>query len=1057
MKTTKVITITTAILFMVIGSVKGQDPVIFNDPALEAVVREALGIPTDPIMPADMLNLTNLHAGGRGIADITGIEYAINLTTLNLGKNNNITDISLLAGLTTLEQLILIGNQISDITPLTGLSNLSRLSLSNNQINDITPLAQLTNLNFLDVGENSFTNIDPLLELTKLWHLSLDSSAIKDISWLPELTGLTELFLSSNPQITDFSVVSSMPNLTKLAIARNQITDISFLTSLTQLQYLSLDYNSITDISVLSGLPDLVFVDLSYNLITNIAPLSGMVGLTGLRLSGNPQISDFNWIGGLSNLTSLELKWNKISDISFMTGLTDLGILRLDGNKISDVYPLTELYQLYILDLRTNPLNFDSCTVYIPQIITNNPGITLFQNSCPDPGSLLVNGGFESGAMSPWKRYANPPVVIKTGVVQELTGASFPEDPIEGNYCLEVDVSDTSENFWDAGVLYDGLAYQAGKKYTLSAFLKCKEGSLQINFKTELSMDPWTGYEQQFTMTDEWAEYSFTTPVFFSEVSPAQVTFHVGFADGEFWMDDVRLTEEDAPPDVVYFPDQNLKQAVIDALAGIGIYTTDPTESQMANLTQLYAGGRGIVDLTGIEHAVNLILLAINDNQISNIGLLSGLINLTYLDLSKNSIIDISPLLGLVNLESVSLRDNQIEVIPALPVFTKMTSLDLSNNNIIDISVLAGLTNLTYLNLEKNQISDISPLSGVTNLEILILGGNSISDISSLSNITSLTNLILGRNQISDLFPLSDLVNLTELNLAHNQITNISAISGLSSLINLNLSKNQISDISALSGLSCLVNLILDRNQISDISALSGLTNLTGDLILHGNQISDLSPLSGLINLTKLDLMKNRIISDISPLSELKNCESLILRCNQITDISPLTGLTNLTDLELDDNPLSWESYCTWLLNIQANNPDLTILKVDPNPYNCNVSPEETPVGTSVPVTPEDNTNPGTSPVTLTFEEVIESGGTSLVTSETGSTPPSGFQLGDPPTYYDITTTASFSGLIVICVDYSGISYSGPEELLKLYHYEGDSWVDCTTFVDTENNINYMW
>jgi hypothetical protein len=44
-------------------------------------------------------------------------------------------------------------------------------------------------------------------------------------------------------------------------------------------------------------------------------------------------------------------------------------------------------------------------------------------------------------------------------------------------------------------------------------------------------------------MTDTWAEYSVTTDVFTEDVSPASITFHIGFAAAEFWVDDVRFVE----------------------------------------------------------------------------------------------------------------------------------------------------------------------------------------------------------------------------------------------------------------------------------------------------------------------------------------------------------------------------------------------------------------------------------------------------------------------------------------------------------------------------------
>ena len=111
-----------------------------------------------------------------------------------------------------------------------------------------------------------------------------------------------------------------------------------------------------------------------------------------------------------------------------------------------------------------------------------------------------------------------------------------------------------------------------------------------------------------------------------------------------------------------------------------------------------------------------------------------------------------------------------------------------------------------------------------------------------------------------------------------------------------------------------------------------------------------------------------------------------------------------------------------------------------------------TETGSSVTVEPVDETTE-TTPVTVTYYSVDEEGATELTTSEEGSTPPEGFMLGDPPTYYEITTTAEVSGTITVCVDYSGVSY-GNEEELRFYHYEDGDWVDVTKEpVDTENDI----
>ncbi|MBW1863420.1 MAG: carbohydrate binding domain-containing protein, partial [Deltaproteobacteria bacterium] len=156
--------------------------------------------------------------------------------------------------------------------------------------------------------------------------------------------------------------------------------------------------------------------------------------------------------------------------------------------------------------------------------------------------NLLVNGGFEDGVAAPWGTYGGATIEV----VDRLDGAAVDEDPIEGNFCLHVVVPAAGANYWDIGLNQGGLVFEAGKTYTLSVFLKCKEGTLDINFKPELAQDPWTALtEQSFTMTEEWTEISLTPPAATEDLSPAEIVFHVGYAPGEFWIDGIRWYEGD--------------------------------------------------------------------------------------------------------------------------------------------------------------------------------------------------------------------------------------------------------------------------------------------------------------------------------------------------------------------------------------------------------------------------------------------------------------------------------------------------------------------------------
>ena len=124
------------------------------DAHLAAVLRRELDLaPGDPITSHRMLSLRSLSAAPL-IADLTGIDSAINITHLYL-SNNSISDLSPLAGMTNLFYLQLSNNSISDLSPLAGLTNLNFLFLSNNSISDLSPLVENTGL-----GSGSVIKVD---------------------------------------------------------------------------------------------------------------------------------------------------------------------------------------------------------------------------------------------------------------------------------------------------------------------------------------------------------------------------------------------------------------------------------------------------------------------------------------------------------------------------------------------------------------------------------------------------------------------------------------------------------------------------------------------------------------------------------------------------------------------------------------------------------------------------------------------------------------------------------------------------------------------------------
>ena len=435
------------------------------DANLRTVIADSLGkARRASITQAEMASLTRLEAPDSDISDLTGLEFATNLTQLYLGEeyvaggyvnsnhisdlaplanltklttldldgnfafsdmsplanlnnlrtlrlsNNFIKDISPLSGLTNLRHLNLGGTTISEVSLLSGLTNLTELVLDNNLISDISPLSGLTNLRYLSLTETGISDISPLSNLTNLEILNLGHNAISDISALAGLTNLTGLGLRGNV-ISDVSALSNLTNLTSLQLDLNIISDITPLANLIKLTSLELYYNTISDVSALAGLTSLTFLQLAENTITDISSLAGMTHLKTLGLSKN-LISDMSALSALTRLERLELFSNAISDVSALAGLTNLGHLSLNDNVISNVSALAGLTRLTSLYLFNNLITELSPLSGLTSLKTLN----LYNNNISDVSALSGLTNLETLNLNTNAISDLSPLVINTGL-----------------------------------------------------------------------------------------------------------------------------------------------------------------------------------------------------------------------------------------------------------------------------------------------------------------------------------------------------------------------------------------------------------------------------------------------------------------------------------------------------------------------------------------------------------------------------------------------------------------------------------------------------------------
>ena len=180
------------------------------DPNLERAIREELGLSSEvPITQQEMLQLTGFAVEVAEVETLIGLEYATNLKSLYLPRDNPIKDLTPLAKLTQLELLHMPGVPINDLTPLGNLTQLKDLTLTSCGIRDISPLASLTQLILLNLNSNAIVDVSPLANLTALEELWLEGNDIVDVSPLANLTALKKLYLEGNP-IVDVSPVQGL-------------------------------------------------------------------------------------------------------------------------------------------------------------------------------------------------------------------------------------------------------------------------------------------------------------------------------------------------------------------------------------------------------------------------------------------------------------------------------------------------------------------------------------------------------------------------------------------------------------------------------------------------------------------------------------------------------------------------------------------------------------------------------------------------------------------------------------------------------------------------------
>ena len=742
--------------------------------------------------------------------------------------------------------------------------------------------------------------------------------------------------------ILDFTPIAGLTNLLKLDLSQCSLSDASFLSELINMEVLHLQQNKLTDISSLSGMNQLVALDIGNNPTPDISALAGLVNLKNLSLY-NTSISDISMLSGLTNLTSLYLDNNDISDISALSGLSNLASLGLNSTNISDVSPLSGLTQLTYLQLFGNNISDVSPLSELTQLTQ----LGLASNNILDISPLLA--------------------LNLTGSRRDSIGLYLGNNPL----------SYTSINTHIPAMQAKGIEISYTQR-TPTKLLKISGDAQQTVINSELPL-PFVVQVQDeynhafaevpvtFSITKGSGKLSILTTATDAE-GRAKTYFTLGQTEGDTT---IRVTAAKIPQPIqftttailptsnIQLPDTNLTAKIAETL---GKPTDAPiTMGDMLTLTSLTANNAGISDLTGLQHASNLITLMLDGNNLSNIDTITRLTQLRTLSFDNNNLSDVAPLVELTQLETLSLENNNLSDVAPLVELTELKTLRLRGNLLSYPSLYTTIPTLrsrgvnvmvdtrtptTLINIPEThgvagaalqvvvQVQDQKGIdfSGVpVNFALTVPGGHqstskAITDINGKATTVLTLGAEPGENVVSvTVIEIPQPLKFTITTIDANTLIHIPDVNLHEKIVE-TLKKSKNAKLNA-GDLLALTSLDAPNANIQDLTGIEyaynlRFLNLSSEYIedkgyVNKNTVTDLSPLIGLTRLTYLNLSHTKLV-DLSTLSGLTNLNTLGLSNNNISDITALSALINLTWLGLSSNNISDISALSGLTNLAS-------------------------------------------------------------------------------------------------------------------------------------------
>lgn len=511
-----------------------------------------------------------------GKNDLEDIKYFKNANKIDVSGNNIPMDFKGVAGIDKLKTLNLYFNKIEDITSIAYLDTVEELLLNNNNIKDLSPIKNFKNLKKINLSTNpGITDISVLANLP-LEELTINDEALNKLDLTP-LLGKDNLKVNGkdinelNIDIIEFKDgFASVETSEDYYYPPNKVKVDGKIVSVTWSEdRVDMSNAQMYDLSAIVDNKKIILRIIKRGFVDKVVTFEDEIVTRAIRKAIDKPKGDI-YLSDVINLKELEIVAQGASSLKGVENLENLEKLGLYANKITatDLFYIKNLTKLKSLDLAENNLfdipdgSFDNL-VNLEELVLDHTGISTLDK---DMMSKLVN---LRDLLIEENKFTNLDFLEGTTSIKNIIFRDNKITDISG-----IRNNKNLEMFWGTNNLVSDISVLEGQK--------------DLNY---LSM----------------AQNKI------SDISPLK--------------DSTKLEK-------VYLGHNNITN--IDVLKG------------KTFINNMELDHNKITDISALKDLINLERLYLNDNKISSFEPLSGLVNLRVLYLKNNSTSDYSPLDGII-------------------------------------------------------------------------------------------------------------------------------------------------------------------------------------------------------------------------------------------------------------------------------------------------------------------------------------------------------------------------------------------------------------------------